>query len=92
MGEMADYHGEIEYDHEWDGDEEAWSAGTDGGNPFEPDDAVSLIFQLSDDELRRMSADATHHKIVGIREWPRELSPKQRWCLAFWIAKRSVRS
>lgn len=61
-----------------------------------PDDGMSQCdpaeyMDLSDEELRKECAASRDAKIVSIRNWPNKLSEKQRWCLAFWCAKRDDR-
>lgn len=52
------------------------------------DGPISHYFDLSDDELRKLTSKARDKKIVGIRNWPNKLSDKQRYCLAEWLANR----
>jgi len=47
---------------------------------------ISYLLKLDDDELRLGCAKALDSKIQNIREWRGNLSDKQRWCLAHWIA------
>ena len=47
---------------------------------------ISYLLELDDDKLRLGCAKALDPKIQNIREWPGNLSDKQRWCLAYWIA------
>ncbi len=46
---------------------------------------------LSDEDLRAECSTARDKKIINIRNWSRKLSPKQRYCLAVWAAKRDDR-
>jgi hypothetical protein len=63
---------------------------------FGPDDGMGQndpdqYLTLSDGELRKECVKARDAKIVSIRDWPRKLSEKQRYCLAVWCAKRDDR-
>lgn len=41
----------------------------------------------TDRVLRELTAPATDEKVANIRVWPYDLSDKQRWCLAQWLAQ-----
>lgn len=43
---------------------------------------------MSDDELRKETSRSRNLKIMSIRKSSNELSEKQRWCLAKWIADK----
>lgn len=66
--------------YDWD-----FSDGEDG--PPSPEDYL----YMSDDELRRETAACRLTKLKSIRSWPRPLSPKQRYCLAAWLAERDLK-
>ena len=56
------------------------------------DDGVLIEYLLlSDHELRVECKRARGVKITQIRDYPRELSNKQRYCLAKWCVKRDDR-
>lgn len=55
--------------------------------PPEPEDYLGM----SDDELRKATALCRTKKLKSIRSWPHALSPKQRYCLAAWLAERDSR-
>ena len=75
MGEMADF-----LTDEFD----LWGADNDGYIQV----TAQHFMGMSDNELRRDTAMARTEKIKSIRRQPSPLSPKQRWCLADWIAKQ----
>ncbi len=56
--------------------------------PPEPEDYLDM----TDDELRKATAKCRNAKLVSIRNWPSELSPKQRYCLAAWLADRDSKT
>lgn len=63
---------------------------------FGPDDGMGQsdpaeYMALSDAELRKECAKARDAKTASIRDRPNKLTEKQRWCLAFWCAKRDDR-
>jgi hypothetical protein len=45
---------------------------------------------MSDTELRADTAKSRDPKIMSIRKWENDLSEKQRWCLANWIAQNDI--
>ena len=55
----------------------------DDDGPPRPEDYLDM----TDANLRSATAASRSAKIKSIREWPDALSPKQRYCLAAWIAK-----
>lgn len=77
MGEMADYYLDGAGFSMWGADE------VDGYEGHES--VITELMRLPDADLRRLSATAKDTKTVGIRKWPKPLSEKQRYCLAFYI-------
>lgn len=55
--------------------------------PPEPEDYLDM----TDDELRKETAMCRSAKLKSIRVWPHALSPKQRYCLAVWLAERDAK-
>jgi len=45
------------------------------------------LFNLSDQELIKLTAGARTEKIKSIRRYSRPLTDKQKWCLVFWIVE-----
>ncbi len=52
--------------------------------PPEPEDYL----YMTDSELRKATAQCRSEKLKSIRKWPGVLSPKQRYCLAVWLAEK----
>jgi len=46
---------------------------------------------MTDDELRKATSTCKSAKLQSIRKWPSPLSPKQRYCLAAWLASCDAR-
>lgn len=53
----------------------------------EPED----FLDMTDDDLRKETAMCRSAKLKSIRAWPHPLSPKQRYCLAAWLAERDAK-
>jgi hypothetical protein len=55
--------------------------------PPEPEDYLDM----TDEELRKATAMCRSGKLKSIRAWPHALSPKQRYCLAAWLAEHDAK-
>ncbi len=56
--------------------------------PPSPEDYLDM----TDNELRKETSMCRSEKLKSIRRWPHELSEKQRYCLAAWLAKRDSKA
>jgi hypothetical protein len=59
----------------------------DGMGPPKPEDYLDM----TDEELRKETSLSRSPKIMNIRKYPHNLTTKQRYCLACWLAERDAK-